>query len=301
MHLARVASASRWRFAVDGATGCKAVRSRLCRATIPCGDRVSPSHTTRARILALVLHGHNAALHQATALVLRLQALSHFLRLLPSSVPSSWAAANWSLEWTSTGMALGPRSAAGLCCASRAKRHSGSGPSAQTLGRTAESMPLPQINRNKTGGWVLIGGALLLSVLLGHEVFALFQAVQAKSWSSVSGTVVESRAAIGCGKGGSFYPLVRYTYTYNSREYEGRRIAFGNSGCGSEQSASNAAAAYPPGQGVTVWVNPSVPSEAALMVGNVMGESWFAMAVLPIIGLASFLMGRSLLRQESAA
>src|SRR5690606_13802700 len=30
-------------------------------------------------------------------------------------------------------MALGPRSAAGLCSASRAKRHSGSGPSAQTL------------------------------------------------------------------------------------------------------------------------------------------------------------------------
>jgi hypothetical protein len=34
-------------------------------------------------------------------------------------------------------MALGPRGAAGLCSASRAKRHSGSGPSAQTLGRTA--------------------------------------------------------------------------------------------------------------------------------------------------------------------
>ena len=35
---------------------------------------------------------------------------------------------------TSTGMALGPRGAAGLCSASRAKRHSGVGPSAQTLG-----------------------------------------------------------------------------------------------------------------------------------------------------------------------
>jgi hypothetical protein len=162
-------------------------------------------------------------------------------------------------------------------------------------------MPLPQLNRNKTGGWVLIGGALLLSVLLAHEVFALFQAVQAKSWPFVAGTVVESRAVIGCGKGSSYYPYVRYKYTYNSHEYEGRRIAFGNSGCGSEQSASNAAAAYPSGQAVTVWVNPSAPSEAVLVVGNVMGESWFALAVLPIVGLASFLMGRSLLRRESAA
>ena len=42
---------------------------------------------------------------------------------------------NPSLEpGTSTGKPLGPRSAAGLCCASRAKCLSGSGPSAQTLG-----------------------------------------------------------------------------------------------------------------------------------------------------------------------
>ena len=37
-------------------------------------------------------------------------------------------------------MALGPRGAAGLCSASRAKRHAGSGPSAQTLGRTSHDM-----------------------------------------------------------------------------------------------------------------------------------------------------------------
>jgi hypothetical protein len=44
---------------------------------------------------------------------------------------------NPSLEpGTSTGLALGPRGAAGLCSASRAKHHSGSGPSAQTLGVT---------------------------------------------------------------------------------------------------------------------------------------------------------------------
>jgi hypothetical protein len=47
---------------------------------------------------------------------------------------------NPSLEpGTSTGLALGPRGAAGLCSASRAKHQSGSGPSAQTLGRCGHS------------------------------------------------------------------------------------------------------------------------------------------------------------------
>ena len=161
-------------------------------------------------------------------------------------------------------------------------------------------MHLPQLNRNKSGGWVLIAGAIFLSVLFAHEVFALLQAVRAKSWASVSGTVVESRAVIGCGKGSSYYPLVRYRYMYNSREYEGRRIAFGNFGCGSEQSARHAAAAYPSGHTVTVWVNPSAPIEATLVVGNVLGESWFGMALLSIFGLGSFVMGRSLLQQEGA-
>ena len=41
-------------------------------------------------------------------------------------------------------MALGPRGAAGLCSASRAKRHSGSGPSAQTLGRRCKPRRHPR-------------------------------------------------------------------------------------------------------------------------------------------------------------
>jgi hypothetical protein len=162
-------------------------------------------------------------------------------------------------------------------------------------------MALPQINRNKTGGWVLIGGAALCTLIVLHEVFALVQAVQAKNWPVVTGTIVDSRAVIGCGKGSSYYPFVRYRYEYDARAYEGHRIAFGNVGCGSEQNARRFASSYPAGQSVRVWVRPSSPSESTLTASNVRSESWGVMAVLSVVIAGGFVIGRSLLRQESAA
>ena len=162
-------------------------------------------------------------------------------------------------------------------------------------------MPLPELNRNKAGGWVLIGGAVLCTVLFLREAVAVAQAVQASSWSEVTGTVIESRAVMGCGKGSSYYPFVRYKYVFNSQDFEGRRISFGNFSCGSERSAQDTASVYPPGHSVHVWVRPSLPSEATLMVGTVPSESWFGLALMLVLTVGSYLMGRSLLRQERAA
>ena len=161
-------------------------------------------------------------------------------------------------------------------------------------------MPLPPLNRNKIGGWLFFGCALLFLALLLHEVFGLFQAVRAKSWPSVPSTIVESHAVIGCGKGGSWYPVVRYRYRYGSQDYESTRLAFGNVGCGSEQGARNVAARYVPGEVVAAWVNPTAPSEATLVVGNVLGESWFGMAVSSCLGLVGLALSRSLPRQGAA-
>lgn len=161
-------------------------------------------------------------------------------------------------------------------------------------------MSLPQVNRNKTGGWMLLGGAVVFAVLFLHEVRALVQAVRAESWPVVTGTIVESRPMLGCGKGGSYYPLVRYRYVYNAQVHESRRIAFGWVDCGSEPRASMIAASHPPGEHVRVWVRPSSPSEATLMVGNISDNSWFGMALWPVFTVLSFMMGRSLLRQDRA-
>ena len=66
------------------------------------------------------------------------RSLSSVLLVTP---PIALTECGLTLRWsgTSTGMALGPRGAAGLCSASRAKRHSGVGPSAQTLGRATNT------------------------------------------------------------------------------------------------------------------------------------------------------------------
>jgi hypothetical protein len=162
-------------------------------------------------------------------------------------------------------------------------------------------MSLSVLNRNKAGGWVLVGGAAVCTVLFLGEAVAAAQALRAKSWPTVIGTVVESRAVIGCGKGSSYYPFVRYKYAYESHEYEGHRLAFGNVGCGTEQRAQEAASAYFPGQSVRVWLKATSPSEAVLMVGNVLPESWLTMVITPIFVIGGFAMGRSMLKQADAA
>jgi hypothetical protein len=159
-------------------------------------------------------------------------------------------------------------------------------------------MSLPELNRNKAGGWVLLAGAAFCAVMFVREGLAVAYAVRAKSWSVVTGTVVESRAVSGCGTaGGSYYPLVRYTYKFNSQTFEGRRISFGNFGCGSERDAQATASTYAQGQSIPIWVSPSSPTEATLTVGNVGPESWFGLLMMLVFGVGSYLAGRSLLRQ----
>lgn len=143
-----------------------------------------------------------------------------------------------------------------------------------------------------------MGGAAFFMVLFLREAGALVQAVRAESWPVVTGTIVESRSMIGCGKGGSYRPFVRYQYVYEAQAHESRRIAFGSVDCGSAPHASVIASRYLPGQLVRVWVRPSSPDEATLTVGNVSNDSWLAMALCPIFIIVGFLMGRSLLRQE---
>ena len=126
----------RWRFAVAGALARNALRPGHSHATIPCGDRDSPSHSIETRSIALVRSCHNAALLQATAFRVLHQALGHFRRLVQPSVPSLRAAANWSLERDRHRQAAWAARRFRSSSASRAKRHPGSGPSAQTLGLT---------------------------------------------------------------------------------------------------------------------------------------------------------------------
>ncbi len=161
-------------------------------------------------------------------------------------------------------------------------------------------MSLPRINRYKNSGWAFVCATTICTFLLLQELFGLIHALQAKSWPVVTGTIFESRAIRGCGRG-NYYPLVRYTYRYDDRAYEGHRIAFGYVGCFSKQNAEAFLSDYRAGQSVNVWVKSDSPGEATLTVGNVLSQSWLAMAVLSLMILSGSVLGLKLLRQHDAA
>ncbi len=62
---------------------------------------------------------------------------------------------NPSLEQTSIGMTLGPRSAAGLCCASRAERHIGVDPLGSNVGHHTRPLTASRYKRKSTRAPVL--------------------------------------------------------------------------------------------------------------------------------------------------
>ena len=148
--------------------------------------------------------------------------------------------------------------------------------------------------------FILLGAAVCLWQF-GIEAKALVQALLAKRWTTAVATISESKASIGCSRGSSYYPVVTYSYEYQGRSYHGSRITFGNPGCGGERAAQRIAASYPVGATVSVWVNPTAPSESALSVGNLSREAWLGLTFAPILGIGALWLARSMWRDSSAA
>lgn len=124
--------------------------------------------------------------------------------------------------------------------------------------------------------------------MLAFLTLDIVAAHNAVAWPTVVGEVLSSEAQEGCGKGESYFPSVRYRYVVQSKEYEGRRIAFGNCGCGSEGEAAAIASEYPQGSLVIVHFNAWSPSEAVLLVGDVLDETWIGIALTVVVAVASF-------------
>ena len=98
----------------------------------------------------------------------------------------------------------------------------------------------------------------------GDSAVALYEASRAEAWPTVPGQITSSGVAKGCGRGGSYYPAVRYSYNFGGAGYEGERVTFGNVGCGSESLAQTIASAYPVNKSIRVYVNPSNPRDAVI-------------------------------------
>ena len=112
------------------------------------------------------------------------------------------------------------------------------------------------------------------------------EAVKAGNWPTVNGTVVQSKYALGCGRGGNQpFPDVRYTYEFQGTVYTGRRIALDTDYCGWASTAKRIAGAYTPGASVKVFINPLEPHESALVAGDAQPET-MAILTASVVGLA---------------
>jgi hypothetical protein len=147
--------------------------------------------------------------------------------------------------------------------------------------------------RNSTSGVIVLGVmAALLAFILAKTLLDVRMAYRAVEWPTAGGRVVYSSVARGCGKGGSYYPVVRYSYTVGGTSYTSRRIAFGGAGCGSRSSAQETSNEYPVGTPVTVYYDPASAGESALIVGRVLGRTWTQIGMLAVVITVMAVMAR---------
>jgi hypothetical protein len=141
--------------------------------------------------------------------------------------------------------------------------------------------------------WIIV--ALVAALWLFLAAVSTVEAVQAGSWPTVNGTVVQSKFALGCGRGGNQpFPDVRYTYEFQGTAYTGTRIALDTDHCGWASTAKRLADTYTPGASVKVFINPVRPQKSALVAGDAQPETMAIMAAsVAGLALALFKLNRS--------
>jgi len=136
--------------------------------------------------------------------------------------------------------------------------------------------------------------------LLGSFV----KAKESKDWPSVNGAITFSQPVIGCGKGQSFTPIVKYRYMVEGFEFEGSTIAFGSKACGSENDATVQLIPYKFGSTLPVYFNQKSPQESVLINGRVSNDTWLQLALITTLivgfagyGVVSIVRGTKIMRQ----
>jgi len=153
-----------------------------------------------------------------------------------------------------------------------------------------EGIPLTGVTTfsGLVGGWTFAGIWCAVSFIalffIGGPAIA---DLGTSDWIPTNGVIVDSGVDTSTdGEGGTTYCLwVDYQYTYNDETYGGDVVSFSkDNSCASW--AGEADEKYPPGEEVTVYVNPNNPYEAVLENG-LSGVDIFVCCVLPfpIIGI----------------
>ncbi len=119
-----------------------------------------------------------------------------------------------------------------------------------------------------------VGAACLAGVVLGTLATGLLLAVahlrgrirSSRGWRPTQGTITAASSRRHSPSRGStyYYPVVTYAYEAGGRRHTHDRIAFGIGPSSGHDTPERAAARYPVGSQVTVYVNPHNPADAVL-------------------------------------
>jgi len=107
---------------------------------------------------------------------------------------------------------------------------------------------------------LIFRGLAILAIIWLIVMIKRARAVQ--TWSSVFGTILESRVETDADK--NYFPYVRYSYVVSGREYIGSRILPHGKLATTGNYAERKVAEYQAGRKVRVYVNPSSAEDSAL-------------------------------------
>tara|TARA_B110000459_G_scaffold203300_1_gene259261 strand:- start:89 stop:715 length:627 start_codon:yes stop_codon:yes gene_type:complete len=155
-----------------------------------------------------------------------------------------------------------------------------------------ESENTVELNEASFGGLAVLwlftivwcSASLFATVIIGSDIIA---DIGTGDWEPVDGIVENSYVSTSTdGEGGTTYCLhVDYQYTVDGRTYDGERISYtAENSCNSW--SANSDDEYPEGKEITVYYNPTNPSESVLLPG-LSGVDFFICCffIFPLVGL----------------
>lgn len=149
-----------------------------------------------------------------------------------------------------------------------------------------------ELNDSGSGGIIAIwfftiiwcSASFIATVVIGSGIIA---DIGTSNWEPVDGVVKNSYVSTSTGgEGGTTYCLhVSYQYTVDGMTYDGDRVSYSTENSCNSWS-KNADDDYPEGKEITVYYDPSNPSESVLLSG-LSGVDFFmcCFCIFPLIGL----------------
>ena len=145
-------------------------------------------------------------------------------------------------------------------------------------------------------------GIIVLAFVLADAVDDARADLDARDWTPVSGTIIASGVeSYREPDGNTTYCLrIEYEYGYENETYSGDMIShslhsstYDAADCGSGRRNADD---YPPGESITVYVDPDDPNRAVLLTGwSALDIGWEALILIPVVIIICLVWGRILL------